>query len=109
MRLACSGPHNPAAVLLVLALALAPLTSSCARTVVDTRDDLTITARVKTALLNDPSVGGQRLEVDTLKGVVTLSGTVKTSADADQAVAISRKVPGVRDVQSSLKIQPRNE
>jgi osmotically-inducible protein OsmY len=92
--------------LLVLLLALAPLASSCAKTVVDTRDDLTITARVKTALLNDPTVGGLRLEVDTSKGIVTLSGTVKTPADADRAVAISRKVAGVRDVQSSLKIQP---
>lgn len=92
--------------LLALVLVLPLFAAACGKTVGDTIDDATITARVKTALLNDPTVGGLRLEVDTSKGIVTLSGTVKTPADADRAVAISRKVAGVRDVQSSLKIQP---
>ena len=98
--------RNPATILLSLVLAFATLSTSCAKTVVDTKDDLTITARVKTALLNDQSVGGMRIEVDTLSGVVTLSGTVPTAADADKAVAAARKVAGVKDVKSSLKIQP---
>ena len=99
--------RSPATILLALVLAGATLAASCARTVVDTKDDLTITARVKTALLNDPGVGGMRIEVDTLSGVVTLSGTVPAAADAEKAVAAARKVAGVKDVRSSLKIQPR--
>ena len=99
--------RNPATILLLLVLAFATtVSSSCANTVVDTKDDLTITARVKTALLNDQSVGGMRIEVDTMSGVVTLSGTVPTAGDADKAVAAARKVAGVKDVKSSLKIQP---
>ena len=99
--------RSPVTILLLLVFAVAALATSCARTVVDTKDDLTITARVKTALLNDPSVGGMRIEVDTLSGVVTLSGTVPAPADAEKAVATARKVAGVKDVKSSLKIQPR--
>ena len=99
--------RSPATILLLLVLAGATLATSCARTVVDTKDDLTITARVKTALLNDPIVGGMRIEVDTLSGVVTLSGTVPAAADAEKAVAAAGKVAGVKDVKSSLKIQPR--
>ena len=38
------------------------------------------------------------------QGVVTLSGTVGTQADVDRAVAVARRVPGVRDVKSELKV-----
>ncbi len=91
--------------LLVLVL-VSFLSSACSTATFDTRDDLTVSAHVKTALLNDPAVGGLRLGVETFHGVVTLSGTVPTAADQDRAVAAARKVPGVRDVRSSLKIMP---
>ena len=94
----------PAILLLVFAL-LAPLmVSACGKTVGETIDDGTITARVKTALLNDPDVGGLRIDVDTFKGVVTLSGAVKSPAERDKAITIARKTPGVKDVKSTLQI-----
>jgi osmotically-inducible protein OsmY len=93
------------AVLLVLAL-LGPLTwAACGKTVGETIDDATITTRVKTALLNDPEVGGLRIDVDTFKGVVTLSGAVKSAAERDKAIALARKINGVVDVKSSLQVQ----
>ena len=74
---------------LLLAVALiAPLAATgCGKTVGETIDDATITTRVKTALLNDPGVGGLRIDVDTFKGVVTLSGRDKTRQDEATAVA----------------------
>ena len=57
---------------------------------------------MKTALLNDPDVGGLRIDVDTFKGVVTLSGSVKTKR-GDKAIALARKVGGVKDVKSTLQ------
>jgi len=69
-------------------------------------DDATISTHVKTALLNDPVVGGLRIDVDTFKGVVTLSGRVRTKEEEAKAVALARKVGGVADVKSSLQIQP---
>jgi osmotically-inducible protein OsmY len=69
-------------------------------------DDTTITTRVKTAMLNDPAVGGLRIDVDTFKAVVTLSGRVKSQAEHDQAVALARRVNGVSEVKDALQIIP---
>jgi osmotically-inducible protein OsmY len=91
-------------ILLVLALVAPLLLTACGKSVGETIDDATITTRVKTALLNDPDVGGLRIDVDTFKGVVTLSGGVKTTAERDKAVGIAKKTPGVVDVKSSLQI-----
>jgi osmotically-inducible protein OsmY len=91
-------------MLLVIALVAPLLLTACGKTVGETVDDATITARVKTALLNDPQTGGLRIDVDTFKGVVTLSGGVKSAAERDAAVAIARKTPGVVDVKSTLQI-----
>lgn len=93
-------------ILLALALA-APLgLAGCGKTVGETIDDATITTRVKTSLLNDPDVGGLRIDVDTFKGVVTLSGRVRSKAEENKAVALARKIGGVSEVKSTLLIEP---
>ena len=80
--------------------------AACGKTVGDTIDDATVTTRVKTSLLNDPVVGGLRIDVDTFKGVVTLSGRVKRKEEEAKAIALARKIGGVTDVKSALQIQP---
>ncbi|MGH9257896.1 MAG: BON domain-containing protein [Vicinamibacterales bacterium] len=91
-------------VVLVLVLA----TSACGKTVGDAIDDTTITTRVKTALLNDPAVAGWRIDVETVKGVVTLSGGVRSQEERDQVIAIARVVSGVIDVKDALQVIPEN-
>jgi hyperosmotically inducible protein len=99
--------HRSTALVYTLAVVLvAMLATACGKTVGETIDDATITTRVKTALLDDPQVGGLRVDVDTFKGVVTLSGRVKSSAESTQAVAIARRTPGVKDVKSTLQVIP---
>jgi osmotically-inducible protein OsmY len=99
--------HRSTTVLLLLAMLLAPLLlTACGKTVGETIDDATITTRVKTSLLNDPDVGGLRIDVDTFKGVVTLSGRVKSKEEEAKAVALARKIGGVTDVKSTLQVQP---
>ena len=94
-------------VFLLIATLLAPLLlTACGKSVGETIDDATITTRVKTSLLNDPDVGGLRIDVDTFKGVVTLSGRVKTKEEEAQAVALARKIGGVTDVKSTLQVTP---
>lgn len=95
------------AILLALTLIAPLLLSACGKTVGETIDDATITTRIKTALLNDPDVGGLRIDVDTFKGVVTLSGAVKSQGEADKAVAIARRISGVSDVKSTLQVSPK--
>jgi hyperosmotically inducible protein len=81
-------------------------TVACGKTVGETIDDATITTRVKTALLNDPDVGGMRIDVDTTVGVVTLSGVVKSKEEEAKAIAVARRVGGVKDVKSTLQVNP---
>lgn len=95
---------------LILALALViPLTAACGKTVGQAIDDTTITTRVKTAMLNDPAIGGLRIDVDTFKGVVTLSGRVKSQAERDAAITLARRTSGVTDVKDALQIIPDSQ
>jgi hyperosmotically inducible periplasmic protein len=68
-------------------------------------DDLTISTKVKIELLADRELGALRLQASTLNGVVTLTGTVPSQAEADRAVAAAKHVPGVHDVKSDLTIR----
>lgn len=97
---------NYAKSLLLAFVLLLPLTVACGKTVGETIDDTTITTRVKTAMLNDPAVGGLRIDVDTFKGVVTLSGRVKSQAEKDQAVTLARRTQGVVEVKDALQVLP---
>jgi osmotically-inducible protein OsmY len=95
---------------LLLAFALViPLTAACGKTVGEAIDDTTITTRVKTAMLNDPAVGGLGIDVDTFKGVVTLSGRVKTQAEKNTAIALARRTSGVTEVKDALQILPEGQ
>lgn len=100
-----------ASALLVLSMT-APLATACGaaatRANVSTPvDDATITTRVKTAIINDPVVSAKenKVDVDTFKGVVTLSGHVKNKDDEQKAIALARSIRGVTDVKSSLQVQ----
>jgi osmotically-inducible protein OsmY len=99
--------HNYRTIILLAVMLLAPLfVAACGKSVGETIDDATVTAELKTSLLNDPQVAGLTIDVDTFKGVVTLSGAVKTPAERDKAIALARQVKGVKDVKSTLQINP---
>ena len=66
-------------------------------------DDATITARVKTALLNDQQISATKIDVTTSNGVVTMSGTVRSRAEEARAIEVARQTPGVKDVKSTLQ------
>ena len=93
-------------VLIAVATIAVSLSGGCAKTIPDALDDTTITARVKTAILNDPAVGALRIDVDTTRSVVTLSGRVKSPSERDQAIALARQVSGVSEVKDALQIVP---
>lgn len=88
-------------------LLLAVLITGCAAATYDTHDDLTLSTHVKIALIDDARLGQFRINAATSHGVVTLEGTVPSQPDADRAIAIARKVRGVRDVKSDLKVGGR--
>jgi hypothetical protein len=86
-------------------LLLALLLAGCAATTNRTHDDLSTTTQVKIALLSDTQLGSLRLDVKTFQGVVTLTGTVRSAADQQHAIALAKRIHGVRDVRSQLKVE----
>src|SRR2546425_12609612 len=85
--------HLPAVWVLLLVLVAPSLLAGCGgKTIGASLDDATITARVKTALLNDPQVGAKKIDVSTENGVVTISGAVKTKAEEARAIDLARQV-----------------
>ena len=73
-------------------IAIAAPSSLLART-----SDTWVTSKVKTILLNEMQMGGTRVKVVTEKGVVYLMGLV-SSAEADKATELARRVGGVERV-----------
>lgn len=63
---------------------------------------------MKTSLLNAQQVGGLRIDVDTFKGVVTLSGRVKSQAERERAIMLARQTDGVTEVKDALQRIPSN-
>jgi hyperosmotically inducible protein len=80
--------------------------AACGAATSGTNDDMTISTRVKIVLLDDPQLGAFRIDARTFQGVVTLSGPVQSAAQERRAIAAARKVRGVKDVKSELKVAP---
>ncbi len=68
-------------------------------------DDSVITTKVKTAILNEPTLSSAEINVETFKGVVQLSGFVNSSADIDKAVEVARSVKGVESVKNDMRLK----
>ncbi|MEA3470225.1 MAG: BON domain-containing protein [Thermodesulfobacteriota bacterium] len=82
--------------------------SSDERTMGDMWSDPGITAKVKTQMVKDSKIQGRKIDVDTVEGVVTLSGVVRTKAEADYAVKIASMVSGVKRVTDNLQVGSRS-
>jgi len=70
----------------------------------DITGDAGITSAVKAKLLADSMVSGLRIDVDTEDGVVTLTGNVKSKAEADRAMMLARSTENVTRVINNLKV-----
>ncbi len=68
-------------------------------------DDSVITARVKSALLADHDAKSFEIKVETRKGEVQLSGFVDTQARIDNAIALTRRVEGVKGVENGMTLK----
>jgi hyperosmotically inducible protein len=67
-------------------------------------EDSAITTDLKAKFLAEPGVPGTDIHVETTKGVVTLSGNVKTKVEETKALSIARGTKGVKHVVNHMKI-----
>jgi osmotically-inducible protein OsmY len=97
-------------LLALSALALGTFAGGCASTRTSDStgeyvDDTVVTAKVKSALMSDDAVKSFDVSVETVKGVVQLSGFVNTSAQKTAAGKDAEAVLGVKSVKNSLIVK----
>jgi|SRR6266498_1252638 osmotically-inducible protein OsmY len=68
-------------------------------------DDTTITTTVKTKLAGEKGITLTRVQVDTNRGVVQLTGVVDSASDRSRAEQITRGVGGVKSVVNNLQVK----
>ena len=90
------------------ALALGLCLNSPAAFAADT-PDAWITMKTKIALMTTDNVSASDLNVDAVKGVVTLHGKVATPAEKEKAEQVAAKIDGVKSVKNELQIVPASK
>ena len=68
-------------------------------------DDTAITAKVKTAIFEQPSLKSAEINVETFKGVVQLSGFVRSQENINTAVVTAKNVHGVTSVKNDMRLK----
>jgi osmotically-inducible protein OsmY len=68
-------------------------------------DDSVVTAKVKAALFNEPTLSSGQISVETFKGTVQLSGFVKTPQEKGKAAEVARTVNGVASVKNNIQLR----
>ena len=92
-------------VLTLLVAVTAGCTSMTGKSAGENVDDASITAQVKTKLAAEKVATLTKVDVDTNKGTVYLTGNVENATIKARATEIARAVTGVRDVVNNLNVQ----
>jgi osmotically-inducible protein OsmY len=89
-------------------LALGACQSTTGKTAGQTMTDTKITASVQSKLTADRVSNFSRVDVDTERGVVNLSGVVPSADQKSRAEELARQVNGVTRINNNLQIQSSN-
>ena len=68
-------------------------------------DDSAVTTKVKAKFAEDPTVSAMAIKVDTMKGVVQLSGFAKSGEERMMAERLARNTNGVADVRNDIIVK----
>ncbi|MHB1236717.1 MAG: BON domain-containing protein [Gallionella sp.] len=71
-------------------------------------DDTEITSKVKAAIFAEPGLKTLQISVDTVKGLVTLSGSVDSLTNSHRAKELASAVQGVNEVENRLVVKSAN-
>ena len=69
-------------------------------------DDATITTQIKGRFVENTDVAASSIRVETLNGVVLLSGFAKNGTERTTAESIARRVNGVKSVRNEILVRP---
>ena len=104
MRTAGSDRLWSTAIAIVLIMAAGAFIHASSRQNVVT--DGWITMKIHSQYVPEDVLEGSNIDVDTAKGVVTLTGVVPTAAARTRALAIAKATDGVKSVVDKLRIGP---
>ena len=94
--------HKFTGLVVLTALLGMPLTHAVANeTVTEVQEvisDSWITSKVKSVFLSNTNISGLKIEVETVDGVVALSGEVPTAVERDLAITKAKEIKGVKGV-----------
>lgn len=93
------------AVMLALGQVAGCATSGGGGPVAQYVDDATITAGVKAAIVREPTLSVFDIDVETVQGVVQLSGFVSSADSVAAAASVARTVKGVKSVKNDLRLK----
>ncbi len=68
-------------------------------------DDATITTKVKAAIFSEPGLQTLQISVDTVKGVVTLTGSVDSLQSSAKVKTMAAAIAGVKEVDNKLVVK----
>jgi hyperosmotically inducible protein len=85
---------------------LAEKAAVAAEKVKETVDEAALTGKIKAKMALDDSVKARSVDVSTSGSTVTLTGTVRSVAEHDRAVALARETVGVDRVIDHLVVRP---
>jgi osmotically-inducible protein OsmY len=102
---ACSKTPEEATLPSVASMPSAADTASSAAMPMAAVDDVDVTTKVQTALLQDPALKAFDIKVVTLKGDVRLTGMVDTQAQIDEALRLTRAAEGVHSIHDELSLK----
>ncbi|MCI0660187.1 MAG: BON domain-containing protein, partial [Acidobacteria bacterium] len=67
-----------------------------------------VSEKIEEALRRNAEVEARRIKIETLNGVVTLSGTVDSWTEKEEAERAARSAPGVTKVENHIVIAPES-
>ena len=96
---------------LLITTALALTLSACSvmrgqESMKDYTSDAAITTSVKSKYATDSAVAATSISVETLEGIVQLSGFAKSAEEKSRAESIAKDVKGVKSVRNNIIVRP---
>ena len=96
---------------LLLTLALAMGVSACSvmrgqEGVSEYTSDASITTSIKSKYATDKTVAATSIGVETLDGIVQLSGFAKSAEEKSRAEALAKEAKGVKSVRNNIIVRP---
>jgi hyperosmotically inducible protein len=90
-----------AGALLVCLMLLSGVALAAERSTGQVVDDTLVTTKVKARFAADPQVSALAIDVDTVNGVVTLTGVVESDSARQRAIQLAQGTDGVQRVDAT--------